>query len=133
MKSELLIVCLLIGFAVLSGHLRRRSKEREARLKLIEKALDKPGLDDVTRRELARFLKDAEPLGARVVRTLASSGSWLRYALFLAGWIGVFVGLGICWFGGVRDRQDGFITMFASFVALTIPFALREFERRKTA
>ena len=127
------ITTMLIGACVIFGIIR--SRERKERLRVMEKALHSGQLDDVTRRSIANSLSGE----ARKDRPL-----WLvslyqgivylcRHAVFVGGWIGMFVGAGLMIIGDSEMFAGGVMTALVSFGVVTVPMALREMEARRGA
>ncbi len=127
------ITCMGIAAAVLFSIIR--SRERKERLRVMEKALHSNQLDDETRRSIAHSLSGE----ARRDRPL-----WLvslyqgvvylcRHAVFVCGWIGMFVGAGLMIIGDGEMFAGGVMTALTSFGVVTVPMALREMEVRRRA
>ena len=122
-------MCIAAGvlFAVI------RSRERKERLRVMEKALHSNQLDDETRRSIAHSLSGE----ARRDRPL-----WLvslyqgvvylcRHAVFVCGWIGMFVGAALMIISDGEMFASGVMTALTSFGIVTVPMALREMEVRR--
>lgn len=124
----------LFAFILVSSTIQSRAKERRARLEVIERALARPDLDAETRRKLTEAL---EPQGSRFVRglraTLGGSPFGPRHAMLSVGWIGIFLGIGIGTLAHGPDAEVGVVVLLGSIGLLTLPFALREFEKRRPA
>lgn len=112
-----------------------RSKERRARLQVLEKALNSGQLDDETRRSIAGSLSGA---------TRRDRPQWLtslyqgvvylcRHSVFVCGWIGIFVGVSMMLIGDAGDFAGGVVTTLVCFGVVTVPLALRELEARRGA
>lgn len=130
--TSLFFFLLVFCFVIVSTWLHRRSKEREMRMKLLEKALDKPGLDEATRRELTAHLA-GRSFFTKLLRGEDFAGLGVRHWLLIAGWLGIFIAIGMMAVGGRHEEEAGIVTLLISIGVITLPFALREFERRRPA
>jgi hypothetical protein len=125
---------MVFGFVGLLSWFNRQAKEREQRLKLLERALDKPGLDEETKRMLVENLRGprwrSSAMGAAPDR---HGRSWWPQLFVVLGWLGIFIGAAILVVGSRRDEEVGIAWILVSAGVLTLPFALKEFERRRPA
>ncbi len=119
-------VLLIIGMSIFSKH-------KQARFKLIERALQAESLDDTTRKQLIDGLTATGWLS-----TLQQQLTFLaRNGIFVIGWLGIFTGLGMAAWGGADGDGDilggGLLMSFISFGIVTVPLALRELQARNRA
>ena len=126
-------VFLLIGAATWMGH---RAKLKHKRLQVIEKALESPMLDDLTRRSLLDALGAEDRNSSAWTRALGQHLTFLgRNLLFLVGWMTMFVGAAFWLVNTTIDddrysAQGGMIATIVGFGLVTLPMALRELDRR---
>lgn len=95
---------------------------KEARLRVLEQALQNPQLDPTARRELVERLDSGGLSGL-----LQSKG------LTAVGWIGMFLGLGMIASGDHTAEEVGPVVALVAFGFVSLPFALRELDHRKPA
>ncbi len=119
-------VILIIGMSIFSKH-------KQARFKLIERALQAESLDDTTRKQLIDGLTSSGWMS-----TLQQQLTFLaRNGIFVIGWLGIFTGLGMAAWGGADGDEDilggGLLMSFISFGIVTVPLALRELQARNRA
>ena len=116
------IFAFILAVVVIPKIVSALAKSRERRLEALERALASPTLDADNRRVLIAEL--ARPTG---LAALFASG---RRLIVAAGWVGVFVGIGML-ASGSRLEQQGILVALMSFGVLTLPFAMRELDARK--
>ena len=115
------IVAIVFGFVYMVTRISAKEKAERRRLDLIERALDSGAIDEATQRELV----------ASVVKRPTQRMPWL----FVAGWIGLFVGVGLIVVGSMSHRMDymlpqAIMVVTVSFAVLSLPIAAREFTSR---
>jgi len=105
-------------------------KHRRARLDVISKALSHPDLDADSRKSLVDELRGAGPasewhqsLGAQI-RFLS------RNALFVVGWVTMFIGVGCVLTGKWNLIEGGIVAAVSGLGVATLPLALRELQSR---
>ncbi len=128
--EEFFTMMMVFAFVLLIIGMSISSKHKQARFKLIERALQAESLDDTTRKQLIDGLTATGWLG-----TLQKQLAFLaRNAIFVAGWLGIFAGLGMAAWGGADGDEDilggGLLMSFISFGVVTVPLALRELQAR---
>jgi hypothetical protein len=118
-------VAVIVAFAIWFGAVRQR--EQRERMRILEDALRDDQLDEVTRQELLRGLvrdRDSREHGHPRRR-----GGLGRFA-FGVGWLVMIAGLGLL----ATDDRDaievGAFFVVAGFGMVTLPMALREYDRR---
>lgn len=131
--EEIFVVMMVLTFLLLIIGMSISSKHRQARYKLIEKALQAQNLDDATRKQLIDGLT-----ATGWMSTLQQQLTFLaRNAMFVIGWLGIFAGLGMAAWGGADGDEDilggGLLMSFLSFGVVTVPLALRELQARRRA
>ena len=132
-EEEIITLVIVFTFVLMVIGLSIWSKQKQARFKLIEKALDAGNLDEATRKQL---IDGISPTGW--MATLQQQLVFLaRNAFLVAGWLGIFAGLGTAAWGGTEGEGDmlgaGLLVTFISFGVVTIPLALRELQARRRA
>lgn len=117
-----------------------RAKQRSDRMKLLAKALDKHHLDEEARAVLRRELTgdgrkghtapEPPPFRSQLLQqfTLIT-----RNAVFVVGWVTMFIGLGLLISGDRHMVEGGVVTLAIGFGVATIPLALREVRTRTGA
>lgn len=117
-------------FVLLKNLIEQRSKVRQERIRLLEKALENPAMDRPTLESLAFQLTGAPP-----PRQERRSG-FLAFVLAI-GWLALFVGIGVLVIGQITETEEatagGALVSFIGFGLITYPFALRELEARQKA
>jgi hypothetical protein len=110
-----------------------RSRERKERLRVIEKALHADALDDETRRAIVNSLSaEAREGWPQWLANLYQGVVYLcRHAIFVCGWIGMFVGIALMLVGDQEMFTSGVIGTLVSLGVVTVPLALRELEARR--
>ena len=112
----------ILSYALLKLMLDHSSKERAARLRLLEQALANPQIDRATVNALAQQLT-------------GSGRKWGMAVLLAVGWLTLFSGLGLILMGIIRHMAEasaaGAITALVGFGLVTYPFALSELEARR--
>ena len=110
-----------------------RSRERRARLQVLEKALHSGQLDEETKRSLASSIS-GDPRRSRPewLTSLYQGIVYLcRHSIFVCGWVGIFAGVAMMLIGGPDVFAGGVVTALVSFGIVTVPLALRELEARR--
>ncbi len=130
-EDEFFTMMLVFTFVLLIIGLATWSKHRQARYKLIEKALQAGNLDDATRKQLIDGLT-----ATGWMSTLQQQLVFLaRNGIFVVGWMGIVAGLGMAAWGGADGDEDilgvGLLMSFISFGVVTVPLALRELQARR--
>lgn len=119
-------------FVAVMIYLQHRAKERQERMRILEEALRSGQLDEVTKAELV-----SELTGRRPQRTPASAAPWSMSGgarlLVGIGWIGMFVGVGMLLMGDRDAEEAGPVVALGSFALLSLPIAVREYERDRGA
>ena len=123
---------LLFGFIVLMSWVRRAAKDRRTRLELVARALERPDLDEATKRMLAETLRGPWRSRFAAQRDGAPVRS-PRHLLLIAGWLGIFAGIGMASVGRGDEEKLGVVVLLVSIGVVTLPFALREFEKHRPA
>ena len=117
------VLAIVFGGIAVRHFLDMRAKEREARLRVIEKAIDTGQLD---RQSLQRLLGGGHPVGEGLLWRL----------LLAAGWFGLFGGGAAIVYGAIMGDHDAFlggiIGAILAFAAITFPMAVRELEGQKS-
>jgi len=116
------IVGIVFGAMALRHLVDTRAKDREARMRLIEKAIDSGQLDREAVQEL---------MGVR----RRNGGQPLWKVVLAAGWLGLFGGgaviaLSVA-FGEKTFLVIGTVVAMLSFAVVTYPLAVREIEARR--
>ncbi|MEO0478553.1 MAG: hypothetical protein AAF196_03645 [Planctomycetota bacterium] len=126
MDSEGYVV--IFGFILALVWMSNRTKERQNRLRVLEQALRSGALTAQQQRDLA------DELAGRPRR---SGIPFFSRAAFVLGWLGLFVAGGFILYEELDSPRDscdydtvGFLVAAGSFAVLSLPIALREFERR---
>lgn len=122
-----LVIVMATGVAITAGSLWY--KHRQARLNLISKALESDQIDEESRRLLADELRGGN--GSHWQQNLLSQARLIsRNFVFVLGWVGMFVGIGLMATGAWDLFEAGVIATCAGFGVATIPLALRELQGR---
>ena len=132
-EEEMVGMVLVFGFVLAIISLALWSKHKQARFKLIEKALESTSLDEESRKQLLDGLTSSG-----WVALLQQQFTFLaRNAIFVVGWLGIFTGIGMASWGGANDTEEllgiGLLVGFVSLGLVTIPMALRELQTRRRA
>ena len=132
-EEFLVFWAMLLSFVLVVIVLAQRLKLKLERQKTIQKVLDAPALDDVSRRQVLELLnaQDGEWLRA-IGRNVVPA---LRVIVFVGGWITMFVGGGIAVMSFtnrslVSERFEATIAAIVGFALVTLPLALRELRSR---
>ena len=108
-------------FMIVVVRIAQRDSENKRNTALIEKALDNGTIDEATKRQLLE----------RVAGQKKGPSS-----IFMFGWVGLFVGLGMLVLG-MADSDDWLVpavlTTAISFGVLSTPIAMRELQARQQA
>ncbi|MCU0862524.1 MAG: hypothetical protein MUC36_01910 [Planctomycetes bacterium] len=117
-------------FVLLKIVLDHRAQARSDNVRLLEEALKSPQVDRQILENLTFQLTGNRPI--------REQGPGKLLALILAaGWMALFVGIGLWISGSMSRRTDlvgsGIIVAVIGFGLVTYPFALRELESRKQA
>ena len=129
-EEEMITMTIVFGFILAAIVVVHRSKHKQARLRLVERALQEGNLDDATRKQLLDSISASGWAGAlqQQIAFLA------RHVVFVSGWLGIFTGLGMTAWGGIEGDQDvigiGVVVALISFGVVTVPMALRELQGR---
>lgn len=134
--ATMLVLGLIMVFALAVILVSLRAKQKNDRMRLIEKALQAETLDDEARRALLDQLSGRNKTRPKWLETLSQHLLFLsKNALFVLGWMGLFIGIALFVAGLAFDAEDlgiaGVITSLVSFGIVTVPLALREVERRR--
>ncbi len=122
----LAVICSFVGTSIV---LTNRSKERLARLKVLEQVLRDPANDNATRQEALRRL-EGQP-GVPGVW-----GQWLRSNLVprrvfgAAAWGLIVIGVLTMAFGSYSDFEVGVGTLGVGLAILALPHVMRELDAR---
>lgn len=132
-EEEIITLTIVFAFVLMVIGLSIWSKHKQARYRLIERALDSGNLDEATRKQLIDGIS-----ATGWMATLQQQLAFLaRNAFLVAGWLGIFAGLGTAAWGGAGSEEDmlgaGLLVTFISFGVVTIPLALRELHARRRA
>ena len=132
-EEEFFTMMMVFAFVILIIGMSIFSKHKQARFKLIERALQAESLDDTTRKQLIDGLT-----GSGWMSTLQQQLTFLaRNGIFVVGWLGIFAGLGMAAWGVADGDEDilggGLLMSFLSFGVVTVPLALRELQARNRA
>ena len=116
-------------FAVMASSASRRGGERDERLRIVEKALNHPAMDDDTRRQIVAALA-REARGSWVTRP----ESWARLC-FGAGWVlfliaGGFLLLNMLAIIRRIDEDVVYGLALLGLALMTLPLGMREFISR---
>lgn len=131
-NSQYLFFPVVFGFIVLMSCITRAARIRRTRLELVARALERPDLDEATKRMLVETLRGSwwsRSSGSPDRHSVRSP----RHLLLIAGWLGIFVGIGMASVGRGDDAEAGIVILLISIGVLTLPFALRELERQRPA
>lgn len=130
MRFEMFSFFLLVfSVALVGSWMKRVAKERDKRLELLSQALSRPDLDEATRRLLVQQLGPKPPW---ISRLLGEGRHYAQQYLLAIGWLGCFLGIAVA-VSSRRDEEVGVAIALLSFGLITLPFALREFEKRRPA
>lgn len=130
------VLALVFGFVVLVVFLGNRAKYRSQRLKVIEEAIRRGNLEQAAQDELVRELTGRRVQRPRSAPAAPGEGSFTSFArwVFVGGWIGLFVGIALLIGAGATGDDEvgiaGGIIGAISFGVMSLPFALRELDRR---
>ncbi|MBK8975721.1 MAG: hypothetical protein IPM29_07330 [Planctomycetes bacterium] len=132
MEPMLLIV---FAFVILVVIAQNRSRERREKLRILEQALRSGHLDEATKAELVGELtgrRPAQHAGAVVRRSRPTR------ILFALGWLAFFVGAALTAVDAISPFENGLmlpgiIVAGCGFAAMSLPIAVREFERSQAA
>lgn len=130
------LLVLVLGFSLTVILIGIRAKQKGDRMRLMEKTLQAGSLDDETRSVLLDRLSGRDKQRPEWVSTLYQHLLFLsRHAVFVVGWIGLFIGIAMLvvgmGFGPGEMGYAGVFTALVSFGIVTVPLALREVERRR--
>ncbi|MEM7201887.1 MAG: hypothetical protein AAF628_16590 [Planctomycetota bacterium] len=127
--SELPLPVAIIGtvffFIYLMTRTTARERESKRRIELVEKALSHGHIDEATKREMLAAVTGQRDATGRISPTMA------------AGWVGLFVGLGLTAAAliGAGDARDlwlpAVMTTAISFGVISLPLAQRELQDRR--
>jgi len=125
-----IILVPIFVFVLLKIVLDHRAQARSDNVRLLEEALKSPQVDRQILENLTFQLTGNRPI--------REQGPGKLLALILAaGWMALFVGIGLWISGSISHKADlfagGIITAVIGFGLVTYPFALRELEARKQA
>ena len=134
--ATLMVLAMLMGFALIVIGVSIRAKQKNDRMRLMEKALHANTLDDELRRQLLDHLSGRNQPRPQWLETLSRHLVFLsKNALFVVGWLGLFTGIALFVVGAAYDLEGlgiaGGISSLVSFGIVTVPLALREVERRR--
>jgi hypothetical protein len=125
-----IILVPIFVFVLLKIVLDHRAQARSDNVRLLKEALKSPQVDRQILENLTFQLTGNRPI--------RDQGPGKLLALILAaGWMALFVGIGLWISGSMSRRTDlfgsGIIVAVIGFGLVTYPFALRELESRKQA
>jgi len=136
------ILTVIFVFAFFMRWMDVMSKDRMARMKLLEEAVKAGNLDEDGRHELVAAVSGRRPRRHKQAPTPAAPQSphrasfFERFLLFV-GWMAFVVGIALFTWGLADACEDvvvaGIITGLGGFGLLTYPFVIRELESRGTA
>ena len=136
-ETAIFILPIVFAFVTLMVWMGNRQKTRNERLKVMQKAIESPTLDDATRRTILDALTGDQRRGSEWMTALAQHLTFLaRNLVFIGGWITMFVG-GALWLVNTKLQcneemaEGGLIATFVGFALVTAPLALREMGRRQ--
>ena len=114
-----LILAVIFGYKLVQRWMDEQARVRAERLRLLEQALKNPSIDRATVEGLAQKLT-----GARRVERSGGAGPFTTLVL-AAGWVTLFAGVAV----RLSGEPDGIIGVVTGLALVTLPFAVREFER----
>lgn len=131
----LVLVPMALAFTALMVWMTNRQKLREERLKVLQKALDLPTLDDGTRRQVLDVLSLEQRRAADFWRNSAAFfRRWVPRASVAVGWVMLVFCGGMWTMLWMTDNHRGDFQLVAfamlGLVLVSLPMALREFDRR---
>lgn len=121
MEPLMAIVVFSFIFAIVM--VTKRDNLRRDKLKLMQKALEHPTLDAETKRALVESMNP--------VRASWAQRIGFQPLMLLVSWFGIFLGIALLAGGGYEEKQAGIVVLLLSIGGVTVPFALREFERKR--
>lgn len=138
------ILTVIFVFAFFMRWMDVMSKDRMARMKLLEEAVKAGNLDEDGRYELlaavsGRRARRHKQAPATATAASAHRASFLERLFLFVGWMAFLVGAALLIYGtamGSRGEDPfaaGVVTSLAGFALLTYPFVIRELESRGTA
>lgn len=132
-EEEMITMVIVFMFILAIIVLVQRSKTRQARFRLVERALQDGNLDDTARKQLLESI--SAPGWAGILHQQIAFLA--RHVVFVVGWLGIFTGLGLTAWGGIEGEEDvlgvGVVVALISFGVVTVPMALRELQGRSRA
>lgn len=132
-EEEVVTLVIIFMFILAVIVLAHRSKARQARFRLVERALQEGNLDEATRAQLLDSV--SAPGWAGILQQQIAFLA--RHAVFVLGWLGIFTGLGVVAWGGIESEDHamgiGVVVALISFGVVTVPLALREIQGRSRA
>lgn len=132
---EVSVLVVIFAFVVAMTITQNRAKERRERLKVLEEAIRSGNLDPAMKQELVGELTGKRPEAPKPAPQPGSSerhhGPWARLA-FGAGWLGLFLGIGLMSMDQRDTWEAGIAITALGFAFVTLPIALREFERERS-
>ncbi len=114
-----LILAVIFGYKLVQRWMDEQARVRAERLRLLEQALKNPSIDRATVEGLAQKLT-----GARRVERSGGAGPFTTLVL-AAGWVTLFAGVAF----RLSGEPDGILGVVTGLALVTLPFAVREFER----
>ncbi|MBK8097425.1 MAG: hypothetical protein IPK26_09975 [Planctomycetes bacterium] len=139
--STLLLIAFVLPlgliFTALMVRMTNRHNLREERLKVLQKALEAPALDESTRRQVLEVLSLEERRAADFWGNLAVFfRCWVPRVSVAIGWILLVFCGGMWTVLRLTDNHRGDFSLVAfamiGLVLVSLPMALREFDRRST-
>lgn len=120
---------LIFAFIVAMVLVQNRAKERRERLRVIEEAIRDGHMDPATRQDLVAELTGRRPPAPQTPAN-AQAGRRTRW-VFGAGWLGMCLGGGLMMAGDRDAWEAGVVIIAIGFALVSLPLALREFERER--
>jgi hypothetical protein len=142
MSSIVWILTVIFVFAFFMRWMDVMSKDRMARMKLLEEAVKAGNLDEAGRQELVAAVSGRRPRRHNPAPTPPAQQSPHRATFFerlfmFVGWMAFMVGIALLTWGLADPCEDlivaGIITGLGGFALLTYPFVIRELESRGAA
>lgn len=132
-RESFVFLVALASIAFLVIALAQHHRQKIERQRTIQRALESPALDDVSRRQILELLTDERSQSR--TRRLGFFGV-LANLVFAAGWLMLAIGLAIAGIGAMvgwypRSIEPALIVAAVGFAIVTLPLALRELAGRR--